>query len=138
MISVDVRQCRDPVILSITARLEQYLARVHEEYNKDPATFTEDITRQEAAIMNIVRAVAAVLNIGEHLIKKNKLSAPKNQLDVIDRITTAGFVTAEVADDLKKMIDFRNAVLHRPQDLKSADLERFILQQLQIIVILKK
>jgi uncharacterized protein YutE (UPF0331/DUF86 family) len=131
MISVDVQQSQDPVILSISARLERYVARVYEEYNKDPATFVNDITRQEAAIMNIVRAVAAALDIGEHLIRKHKLGVPKSQLDVIDRIATAGFTTVEVADNLKKMIVFRNAALHDPQDLKPADLEYFVLQQLR-------
>lgn len=138
MISVEVLQCQDPVILSTTARLELYVARVHEEYNKDPATFTNDITRQEAAIMNIVRAVAALMSIGEHLIRKNKLGTPKNHLDVIDLLATTGFVTIEVADNLKKMIVFRNTALHQSQDLKPVDLEYLILQQLRIFPILKK
>lgn len=131
MSSVDVQQCQDPVILSIAARLERYVARVHEEYNKDPATFANDITRQEAAIMNIVRAVAAALDIGEHLIRKHKLGAPKSQLDVIDRIAAANFITTEVADNLKKMIVFRNTTLHQHHDLQHADLEYLILHQLQ-------
>jgi len=138
MISVDAKQGQDPVIESITTRLERYVARVHEEYNKDPATFANDITRQEAAIMNIVRAVAAALDIGEHLIRKHKLGAPKSQLDVIDRIATAGFITVEVADNLKKMIVFRNVVLHQHNDLQHADLEYFVLHQLRILSLFNK
>lgn len=137
MSNIRVQQYQDPVILSIAAKLELYLARVHEEYNKDPATFADDITRQEAAIMNIVRTVAAALNIGEHLIRKNELGTPTNQLNVIDLIATAGFVTVEVADNLKKMIVFRNTALQQPQNLKAADLEYLILQQLRIFPILK-
>lgn len=134
MISVDAKQGQDPVIESITTRLERYVARVHEEYNKDPATFANDITRQEAAIMNIVRAVAAALDIGEHLIRKHKLGAPKSQLDVIDRIATAGFITVEVADNIKQMIVFRNMALHQPQDLKPAQLQQLILQQFSFFI----
>jgi hypothetical protein len=52
--------------------------RVQEEYNKDPTTFANDITRQEAAIMNIVRAVAAALDIGEHLFRKHQLVRQKS------------------------------------------------------------
>jgi uncharacterized protein YutE (UPF0331/DUF86 family) len=130
----DEQLCQDPVILSIAARLERYVARVHEEYNKDSATFANDITRQEAAIMNIVRAVAAALDIGEHLIRKHKLGAPKSQLDVIDRISTAGFITAEVADNLKKMIVFRNAALRKPQDLQPVELKYLILEQLRFLL----
>jgi uncharacterized protein YutE (UPF0331/DUF86 family) len=126
MISIDAQQGQDPVILSIILRLERYVARVHEEYNKDPATFANDITRQEAAIMNIVRAVAAALDIGEHIIRKHQLGTPKSQLDVIDRIATAGFITVEVADSLTQMITFKNAALHQPLDLKSAQLEQLI------------
>ena len=131
MKSVDIQQSQDPVILSIAARLKRYVARVHEEYNKDPATFANDITRQEAAIMNIVRAVAAALDIGEHLIRKHKLGAPKSQLDVIDQIATANFITTEVANNLKKMIVFRNTALREPQDLQPVELQQLILQQLR-------
>jgi uncharacterized protein YutE (UPF0331/DUF86 family) len=138
MISVYAQQNQDEVVLSIAARLERYVARVHEEYNKDPATFTNDISRQEAAIMNIVRSVAAALDIGEHLIRKHKLGAPKSQLDVMDRIATAGFVTVEVADNLKKMIVFRNVALHQHHDLQHADLEYFILHQLRIFSLFNK
>lgn len=134
MIIVDDQQSQDPVILSISARLERYVARVYEEYNKDPATFANDITRQDAAIMNIVRAIAAALDIGEHLIRKHKLGAPKSQLDVINRIATAGLVTIEVADNLKKMIVFRNAALHQPQDFKQTELQQLILQQLHFFL----
>jgi uncharacterized protein YutE (UPF0331/DUF86 family) len=134
MISVVVQQIQDPVILSISTRLERYVARVHEEYNKDSATFVNDITRQEAAIMNIVRAIAAALDIGEHLIRKHKLGVPKNQLDVIDRIATANFITTEVADNLKKMIAFRNAALREPQDLKPIELKCLILEQLRFLL----
>lgn len=131
MFNGNAQHCQDEVVLSIAARLERYAARANEEYNKDPATFANDITRQEAAIMNIVRAVTAALDIGEHLIRKNKLGAPISQLDVIDRIVTANFITTEVADNLKKMIVFRNAALHQPQDIKPAELQQLVLQQLR-------
>lgn len=128
MISGYIQQHQDEVVLSIAARLERYVARVQEEYNKDPTTFANDITRQEAAIMNIVRAVAAALDIGEHLIRKHKLGVPKSQFDVINQIAMAGFMTVEVAENLKKMIVFRNDALHEPQDLNPAELQHLILQ----------
>jgi uncharacterized protein YutE (UPF0331/DUF86 family) len=134
MISDYAQQSQDQVVISIIARLERCVARVHEEYNKDQTTFANDITRQEAAIMNIVRAVAAALDIGEHLIRKHKLAAPKSQLDVMNRIAMAGFITVEVAENLKKMIVFRNDALQEPQNLNPAELQHLILQQLHFFV----
>lgn len=131
MISGYVQQHQDEVVLSIATRLKRYVSRVQEEYNKDPTTFANDITRQEAAIMNSVRAVAAALDIGEHLIRKHKLGAPKRQLDVMKRIAMAGFITVEVADNIEKMIVFRNDALHEPQDLNPAQLQQLILHPLR-------
>lgn len=135
MISGYIQQHQDEVVLRIAARLERYVARVQEEYNKDPTTFANDITRQEAAIMNIVRAVAAALDIGEHLIRKHQLGAPKSQLDVMKRIAMAGFITVEVVDNIEKMIVFRNDALHEPQDLNPAELQHLILQQLHFFAL---
>ena len=64
----------DDVLLNKASTVERCVARVRQEYEKDPATFGADFTRQDAAILNLQRACEAyqalqlpiTLNIIEH------------------------------------------------------------------------
>lgn len=65
----------DDVLLNKAAIIERCVARVLEEYQSDPATFASNFTRQDAAILNIQRACEAALDIGQHLIRREKPAA---------------------------------------------------------------
>jgi uncharacterized protein YutE (UPF0331/DUF86 family) len=66
----------DDVLINKAASIERYVARVRQEYDKDPLTFATDSTRQDAAILNIQRACEAALDMGQHLIRRVQLGHP--------------------------------------------------------------
>lgn len=43
----------DDVLIHKASSIERYVARAREEYDKDPASFATDFTRQDATILNI-------------------------------------------------------------------------------------
>ena len=43
----------DDVLINKSATVERCVARAREEYTRDPANFTTDFTRQDAAILNV-------------------------------------------------------------------------------------
>lgn len=51
----------DDVLLNKAATVERCVARAREEFERDPATFTSDLTRQDAATLNVQRASRARL-----------------------------------------------------------------------------
>ena len=108
----------DDVLLNKAATIERCVQRAREEYNRDPATFASDFTRQDAAILNIQRACEAALDIGQHLIRREKLGVPQSARDVFSLLASAGWVTAELADSLKRMVGFRNIAVHDYQTLQ--------------------
>lgn len=126
---------QDPVIADLVVRMERYVARVRQEYNENPTTFAYDITRQEAAIMNIVRAASVSQDIAQHLIRKHKLGVPQSYYDVYNRIEKAGLITVDIACAMKKVTDFRETALHDDQYLKLEDLECLILEQLRFFLL---
>jgi len=85
---------------------------------KDPASFANDFTRQDAAILNIQRACEAALDMGQHLIRLHKLGVPQSSRDVFNLLATAGFIDSTLAEQLKKMIGFRNIAVHEYQRLQ--------------------
>ncbi len=108
----------DDVILNKSATIERCVQRAKEEYFKAPATFANDFTRQDAAILNIQRACEAALDMGQHLIRLKKLGIPQSSRDVFTLLALAQIIPAELADSLKRMVGFRNIAVHDYQTLQ--------------------
>ncbi len=66
----------DDVLINKAATIERCVTRVREEYAKGPVTFPMDFTRQDSAILNIQRACEATLDMGQHVIRREKLGVP--------------------------------------------------------------
>lgn len=107
----------DDVLINKAATIERCVARAREEYAKDPASFATDFTRQDAAILNIQRACEAALDMGQHLIRREKLGVPQSARDVFALLAQGGWIEAALADALKRMVGFRNIAVHDYQKL---------------------
>lgn len=108
----------DDVLLNKAATIERCVARAREEYSSDPDGFADNHTRQDAAILNIQRACEAALDIGQHLIRREKLGVPQSARDVFTLLAAAGWIEADLADALKRMVGFRNIAVHDYQSLQ--------------------
>lgn len=98
--------------------IERCVARAREEYATDPATFATNFTRQDAAILNIQRACEAALDMGQHLVRREKLGVPQSARDVFALLAQGGWIHAPLADGLKRMVGFRNIAVHDDQALQ--------------------
>lgn len=108
----------DDVLINKAATIERCVARAREEYHRDPATFATDYTRQDAAILNIQRACEAALDMGQHLIRRERLGVPQSSRDVFELLARNGWIDAALAAGLKRMVGFRNVAVHDYQALQ--------------------
>lgn len=108
----------DDVLINKAASIERCVARAREEYAANPLTFDRDYTRQDAAILNIQRACEAALDMGQHLIRREKLGVPQSARDVFALLAQGGWIDAALADSLKRMVGFRNIAVHDYQTLQ--------------------
>ena len=108
----------DDVLINKAAVIERCVKRAREEYACDPAGFGTDFTRQDAAILNIQRACEAALDMGQHMIRREKLGVPQSARDVFALLAQDGRIDAELADGLKRMVGFRNIAVHDYQSLQ--------------------
>ncbi len=108
----------DDVLINKAATIEKCVARALEEYNFEPTTFATNFTRQDAAILNIQRACEAALDMGHHLIRREKLGVPQSARDVFTLLAQAGWISEELSDLLKRMVGFRNIAVHDYQTLQ--------------------
>ena len=102
----------DDVLLNKAATIERCVARAQEEYAAGPATFAADFTRQDAAILNIQRACEAALDMGQHLVRRERIGLPQSARDVFQLLAQSHWIDADLAEALKKMVGFRNIAVH--------------------------
>lgn len=107
----------DDVVLNKVATIERCVARAREEYAAAGETFASNFSRQDAAILNIQRACEAALDIGHHLIRRDKLGLPQSARHVFEVLALSGWIEASLAEALKKMVGFRNIAVHDYQSL---------------------
>ncbi len=108
----------DDVLINKAATIERCIARAREEYTRDPASFASDFTRQDAAILNIQRACEAALDMGQHLARRERLGIPQSARDVFALLAQSGWINPALADNLKRMVGFRNIAVHDYQSLQ--------------------
>ena len=102
----------DDVLINKAATIERCVARAREEYFSDPARFASNFTRQDAAILNIQRACEAALDMGQHLIRRERLGVPQSARDVFALLAQAGRIELALAQGLQRMVGFRNIAVH--------------------------
>ena len=108
----------DNVLMNKAATIERCVARAREEYASDPQSFGTDFTRQDAAILNIQRACEAALDMGQHLVRRDKLGLPQSARDVFTLLAQAQWIDVTLANALKSMVGFRNIAVHDYQALQ--------------------
>ncbi|MFY3385045.1 type VII toxin-antitoxin system HepT family RNase toxin [Paracidovorax sp. MALMAid1276] len=108
----------DDVLINKAATIERCVQRAREEYFSDPATFAASFTRQDAAILNIQRACEAALDMGQHLIRRDRLGVPQSARDVFALLARAGRIDPGLAESLQRMVGFRNIAVHDYQSLQ--------------------
>jgi len=120
----------DDVLINKAATVERCVARARAEYQSDPATFATNFTRQDAATLNVQRACEAVLDMGQHLVRRERLGVPQGARDVFELLARGQWIDADLAAALKRMVAFRNIAVHDYQSLLVPILENVITQHL--------
>ena len=108
----------DDVLINKAATIERCVQRAREEYAADPSSFASNYTRQDAAILNIQRACEAALDMGQHLIRRERLGVPQSARDVFMLLAQAHWIPPALADNLKRMVGFRNIAVHEYEALQ--------------------
>ncbi len=93
--------------------IQRCIKRAREEYLADPAGFSENFSRQDAAILNVVRACETTIDLANHVIKLRKLGIPVSTSDSFRILQVEKVISSDLCDRMKKMVGFRNTVVHQ-------------------------
>lgn len=93
--------------------------------------FSSDLTRQDAAVLNVLRACETAINLANALVRERRLGIPQSSRDSFRLLAEAGAMPADMADRLQKMVGFRNIAVNRYRDLDLAVLASVITHDLE-------
>lgn len=120
----------DDVLLNKAATIERSIRRVREEHAGDDANLTSNQTRQDAIILNLLRACEAAIDAAMHLVRVRRLGIPQETREAFDLLERAGVLDTDLAQRLKKMVGFRNVAVHDYQKLNMGIVRRIVAEQL--------
>ncbi len=107
----------DDVLLNKSATIERRLKRIDEEYAGEDTHLYDNITRQDAIILNLQRAYQAVIDLAMHLVHVHHLGIPQDSRDAFTLLIDANLLEAALGDRLKRMVGFRNIAIHEYRQL---------------------
>lgn len=108
------------VVLNKIQSIQRCIRRAREEYEAAPDDFDVDFTRQDAAVLNVLRACEQAIDLANHVIRTKKLGVPSTSAESFELLQTEGVIDESLADKLKKMVGFRNAIVHHYQRMELA------------------
>lgn len=120
-----------PLILGKIATIERSVARAREEFDAAGDAFRQDFTRQDAAILNILRACESAIDLANILIRQRGLGIPQSSRDSFKLLADAQLIAPDSSARLQRMIGFRNVAVHQYQALEPAIVEAILRRDLE-------
>ncbi len=107
----------DEVILNKIAVIERRLKRVEEEYAQNEPELETNHTRQDAIVLNLLRASEAAIDLAMHVARTRKLGLPQESREAFSLLEKAGWIEPELSQRMRAMVGFRNVAVHDYQNL---------------------
>ena len=101
------------VMINKIKSIQPCVLRAREEYKADPGGFANNYTRQDAALLNVVRACDTAIDLANHVIRVRKLGIPVSSADSFELLQVEGIIDRHLAERMKKMVGFRNTIVHQ-------------------------
>ena len=110
--------------------VQRCILRAKFEYEADKENFLTNFSRQDAAILNVLRACQTTIDIANHIIKKNKFGLPKSSVESFDILCNNLIIDNELNEKMKKMASFRNLLIHEYAKSNIKIIEEVIINRL--------
>ena len=114
------------IVLNKIQSIQRFIRRAREEYAAEPDGFDANVTRQDAAVLNILRACQQSIDLANHVIKTEKLGIPTSSGESFALLQAGGVIDAELGGRLLDMVGFRNTIIHHDQKMDMGSVRTLI------------
>ena len=104
------------IVMAKVAIIQRCLKRIKETTHLDPESL-DDIDKQDIFVLNLQRAVQAVIDLATHLIASEGLGLPDTIKGNFRLLWEGKIIHKELARKMENMVGFRNIAIHDYQSL---------------------
>jgi uncharacterized protein YutE (UPF0331/DUF86 family) len=119
------------IVINKVQSIQRCAQRAREEMRAAGEGFRRDFTRQDAAILNVTRACEQAIDLANHVIRAEKIGIPTDSTASFDLLARAGIIAVDLGSRLRKMVGFRNTVIHEYQAVDMGIVESVITHGLE-------
>jgi uncharacterized protein YutE (UPF0331/DUF86 family) len=102
----------DDVLLNKAASIERCLKRVDSLYRGHETDIETNFDRQDALILNLLRACETSIDAAMHLVRVRKLRLPQESREAFQMLEKDGVLSSELSGRMQRMAGFRNIAVH--------------------------
>lgn len=118
------------VVINKIQNIQRSVRRAREEYQANRDGFASDYTRQDAAMLNLLRACEAAIDLANQVIRIRKLGVPVSSADAFELLKAERIIDGRMAERMRKMVGFRNTIVHPYTKVDLAIVEAVIVTEL--------
>ena len=105
------------IIINKIQSIQRCIQRAREEYQINPDDFLTNYSRQDAAILNLIRACEQSIDLANHIVKNYKMGIPTNTAEIFQLLERKNVISAPLSENMGYMVGFRNTVVHEYQKI---------------------
>jgi len=105
------------IIINKIQSIQRCIQRAKEEYQFNKDEFLTNYSRQDAAILNLIRACEQSIDLASHIVKSYKMGIPTNTAEVFQLLERKNVISAQLSENMRYMVGFRNTVVHEYQKI---------------------
>ena len=122
------------IIINKIQSIQRCVERARAEYQADPSSFETDFSRQDAAVLNVLRACEQSIDLANHLVLTYKMGIPATSAESFDLLRQKSVIDSALFEKLKRMFHFRNIVIHQYQKIDVEIMKAAIISGLDDLV----
>jgi uncharacterized protein YutE (UPF0331/DUF86 family) len=111
--------------------LRRCLVRIQEKFPSHADELQTNLDLQDIIALNLSRAVQLSVDIGSHIISTMNMPAPETMGQTFEILAQQNVLPAQVADQLKKSVGFRNIAVHNYEAINWQIVHSIVSEHLQ-------
>jgi uncharacterized protein YutE (UPF0331/DUF86 family) len=115
------------LVLAKVETLERSLARI-DSARQRPGL--DALDRQDIIVLNLQRAVQAMLDLAAHVVAREGLGIPDELAASFELLKRAAILDDELADRMRRMTGFRNVAVHEYRKLEPSIVDSIVRDRL--------
>ncbi len=123
------------IVINKIQSIHRCVERAREEYQRAGNSFSEDYSRQDAAVLNVLRACEQAIDLANHIIRLYKMGIPSSSAESFILLQKKLVIDLKLAEKLSNMVHFRNTIVHQYEKTDINIVESIIQNDLNDVVL---